>query len=130
MKPLNIEAYNLFHKGTLALAVMEANGIRIDLKYIQEQKQNLTKSIAELEKKLLNFSEIKEWEKIYRNKFNYNSSDQLRYMLFTILKYTSIKSTAKGKEATDKEVLSSFNLPFTNIILEIKKLTKARDTYL
>ena len=35
MIPQTQEAFNLLHEGTIALAQVEANGIRIDTKYLQ-----------------------------------------------------------------------------------------------
>ena len=39
------DAYELFHQGTLALAQVEANGMRIDLDYCKKQCEVLDKKI-------------------------------------------------------------------------------------
>ena len=43
MKPFSLHGYQLFHDGTLALADIEATGIRVDVDYLQEQDSRLAK---------------------------------------------------------------------------------------
>jgi len=42
MTPFSIEAYNLFHAGSLAFADIEQTGIKIDVPYLKKQYASLT----------------------------------------------------------------------------------------
>ena len=76
-------AYQLFHEGALALAEIEQNGIMIDVDYCKRQDRLLDRKVKQLEKKLDDYKEIKLWKKLYGDKFNLDSSDQLSDILFT-----------------------------------------------
>jgi len=55
----------------------------------------------------------------------------LSYILYKIMKIKPAKSTASGVQgATDEESLSELGIPGLDKILEVRKLTKVRDTYL
>ena len=51
INPKSVEAYMLFHNGTLALARAEQQGIRIDMEYAEKKKQHLTRKIEYLQEK-------------------------------------------------------------------------------
>ena len=51
-------------------------------------------------------------------------------MLFSIAKCESVKKTAKGAASTDEEALSKMNFWMCKEIINIRKLTKLRDTYI
>ncbi|MFH1397707.1 MAG: DNA polymerase I [Candidatus Omnitrophota bacterium] len=104
------------------LAVMELNGIRLDL-------AKLKKLSSELEKRL-----IKLIEDIYEMsgvQFNINSPKQLRQILFEKLKLPVVKKTKTGP-STDEEVLnklaSQHKLPAK--LLEYRQLMKLKNTYI
>jgi len=128
--PLTIDAYNLFHKGILAFARAERAGIRVDLDYVTRKSEELTNKIASLEEDLRDTKFYKKWNKMTEKEVNYNSSTQLSNFLYKELGIKIKKETASGKGATDKETLQKLNIPEIDIILEIRKLKKNRDTYL
>jgi len=130
LNPKTLQAYNLFHKGALALAKAERQGIRLDLDYCTKATQELSDEIIKIEKELDETDFIKEWRKIQGSKFNLYSSNQLGKYLYDTLKYKAIKKTATGKGSTDNEALTALNIPEIKKYLRIKKLKKVRDTYL
>lgn len=130
IKPISMNAYNLFHEGILALADIEATGIRVDVPYLKDQQEKISARILALEKELWRQPEVKEWKTYFKDKTNLNSSSQLSTVLYKILKLESTKSTIKGNVSVDDEVLQQIRLPFVKIILSIRKLAKVRDTYL
>ena len=73
---------------------------------------------------------FKQWKRHFKTKTNYDSTDQLGYVLFKILNYESTAKTEKGKYKTDEETLSKINDPIVKKYFKVKKLKKALATYL
>jgi len=130
INPKTKEAYNLFHKGILAFARAEQQGIRVDVEYAEKKKQRLTKKIERLENHLYQTKFYQHWSHHSKSKPNINSSTQLGYFLYKIKNLEPPKLTTTGKGSTDDETLKQLNISELNDILEIKKLQKIRDTYL
>ena len=42
IKPVNNQAYQLLHDGTIALSKVESNGIRVDLDYLEKQQKSVS----------------------------------------------------------------------------------------
>jgi DNA polymerase I-like protein with 3'-5' exonuclease and polymerase domains len=134
INPKTSQAYNLLHQGTLALARAERQGIRVDVEYIQKQKQYLTKKIEYLENKFKQSTFYKHWTHITKSP-NINSNPQLAHFLYDVKKikpvfFTDKSTDSNPKGSTDEEALKQLNIPELNQILEIRKLKKVRDTYL
>ena len=128
--PNTAAAYELFHEGILALARAEIQGMRIDLEYIEKTKQELTVRIQQAEKQLKETSFYKHWQRTSKREPNYNSDKQLAYFLYNVKKLTPTKTTASGQGSTDDDALKQLQLPELDLILDIRRLSKARDTYL
>lgn len=124
------EAYELLHKGTLALSRAEQAGIRIDLEYVERKKKQLTRKIGIIENRFRESTFFKHWEHTVKGKVNINSNAQLSNFLYKTKKIEPVKFTITGKGATDEEALLQLNIPELNDILEARKLKKVRDTYL
>lgn len=131
INPKTYEAIKLMQDGILALARAERAGIRIDMEYIERKKKSLTKKVARLETEFKESDFFKDWQRSVKGKtVNINSNPQLSKYLFDVLKLTSSTQTAKGNNSTDEKALAQLNIPELNILLEISKLKKIRDTYL
>lgn len=130
MIPYSKEAHQLFHKGALAFAEIEHNGMRIDTEYLKRTIKRTARKIKRLENQLSKSEIMKEWRKVYKEKTNINSSLQLGHILFEVMKFYTEDFTATGKHKTDEKTLGSIDHPFVKNYLEIKKLQKALSTYL
>ena len=71
--PSLMEAYDLFHKGTLALADMERNGFLIDKKYYLRKSKELANEQFERLENIKKDPLFRPWLKKYRSLFNLNS---------------------------------------------------------
>ena len=129
MNIITPEAYQLIHKGILALARAEQNGMRIDLEYCERTKHRLTKKIEIAERKFKDTKFYHHWAHIYKTP-NIYSSTQLSHFLYSVKKLTPASTTASGKGAVDEESLSLLNVPEVQMLVEIRKMKKLRDTYL
>jgi len=125
------DAYKLLHEGTLAMAELEANGIRVDMKYAKYIQKKITKQIKHLTEQIKNDEIYKVWKKKYSIKTNLQSRAQLADVLFNLMKYPS-EGIADGKTriSADAEALEGVKIPFVKRYVEIEKLKKANGTYI
>lgn len=130
LHPLTMEAHKLLHDGAIAFGQAERAGMRIDVEYCQRKKEFLTKKIKYLQAKLDDTKFIRHWKHYFGGKFNMYSNPQLSKFLYDVRKITPTRLTFTGKGSTDDQALMELNIPELNAILEIRKITKIRDTYL
>jgi len=134
-----LKGFNFFLESNLEIA--QYSGIRFDNALYEKYYKELTISINNLDTEIRNSKEVKLLEKeennfyigkilITKDNFNYDSSQQLGYLLFNICKLESIKKTKNKQASVDEEALSKFEKRLTDNILARKKLLKIRDTYL
>ena len=104
------------------LAQMEADGIKLDLKLLEELSHEIEKRLIKL------ISDIYEAS---GTQFNINSPKQLGSVLFEKLGLPVIKRTKTGF-STDEEVLNrlSDKHPLPALLLEYRQLTKLKNTYI
>jgi DNA polymerase I len=126
------EAYELMHDGCIALSEIEQNGMRIDVDYCINQQKHLTRKIDRMETLLHEDSIIKEWKAIYKEDFNFNSNAQLSDVLFVRMKIPHPLASENNPNPTsvNKETLAALDVPIVKNMLQMRKLKKARDTYM
>ncbi len=130
MKPITNRAYQLFHDGCVALAQVEANGIRIDTNYLKEAIDVVGLQISEISDNLKQYKIYRLWRKRYGSKTNLGSREQLGKILFDDMKYPCPSRTKTGRPQANESNLKSTGLGFVNLYLRCEKLKKARSTYL
>jgi len=131
--PYNKEGYQLLHDGVLALSDMQMNGIRIDVDYCKQVYKELGKKIKQKKRDVENHKEIKEWRKKYKSKFNLDSTDQIVDILFNEFGYKPLKYTdneENPRPAADREALEALGLSFTDDLIQYRKLSKIKSTYI
>ena len=124
------QAYQLLHEGTLALQKAEQQGFRIDLQYVDRMTKRLTLRIDRKEDEFKATKFYRHWLKSRGGKININSNKQLADFLYNTKGLTPAKYTEKGTPSTDDEALRALDIPELNILLDVVKLKKLRDTYL
>ena len=124
------ESYGLFHDGILALQSAEDVGIGIDVDYCLRTADELTDEVAEIKKQFEQTDLWEKWYGKYRSKSNLNSSTQLGDILYNVMGIEPYKETATGKGSTDQEALEQLDMDSLNLILEMRKIIKMRDTYI
>ena len=130
MKPVTDQAYKLFHDGAIALSQVEANGMRIDTDYLNRAIAHTTTKIDRLSEQMKQDKVFRLWKKQYGSRTNMGSRQQLGKILFDVMGYDCPSLTKTERYQTDEAVLNSLDLPFTNQLLKVEKLKKARSTYL
>ena len=124
------DAYKLLHDGTLALANVEHNGMRIDTKKLDKTIDNVNKEIEKRETKLKDTKVWKKWKDRYKDKANIDSRFQLGIVFFQDMGFETDARTETGRPKTDEETLSKVNHPFAKTYLGLQKLKKLASTYL
>lgn len=131
IKATTLDAYNLLHYGTLVMAEMEQNGIRIDTKYIINIQKKIQKRIDQLTDELKQDKIFKLWKKVYGEKTKIGSREQLANILFGKMKIPcETKTKSESRYAADEETLEDTGLPFAKKYLQCEKLKTARTRYL
>lgn len=120
----------LMHKGALALARAERQGIRIDLEYCENKKFHLTRKINKLTREVKDSDFFKKWKQVYGAKANIGSNQQLAEILYNVMKIPIDNRTVSKQGSTDENTLSNLGIPELKTIIQIRKLKKLRDTYL
>ena len=102
------------------LARMEHAGIGVDRVYLEGLGADLRERLADLERKI---------HELAGERFNVNSTDQLRTILFEKLGLPVVKKTTTGKPSTDASVLKKLDHPLVEALLEYREYEKLRSTY-
>lgn len=123
-------AYKLMHDGTLALSRTECNGMRVDRKILKKYRKELDELIATLRQGLDDTKLGKKWRHKYKDKFNYASDDQLRWMIYEVLDQPVTEKTDSGLSAVDKDVLAGIDNEFIRTYARMKGFLKVRDTFI
>ena len=104
------------------LTEMEEAGIQVDADLLNQQSQELARTIATLEA---------EAHTLAGQPFNLGSPKQLGEILFDRLGYKPVKKTAKGAASTDEDVLEQLarDYPLPKTLLQWRGLSKLKSTY-
>mgnify|MGYP006280856579 CR=1 FL=1 len=121
------QAYELLHKGTLALARAENAGIRVDMEYLNTKILHMDRQMSYYDRKFRESNFYKDWEEFQGKEPNTNSTVQLRKYLYDELGYTPPKETEKGFGSVDKDSLAELKIPELDLVLELRKLKKNQD---
>jgi DNA polymerase-1 len=103
------------------LARMEEAGVRVDLEFLRELAVTLTKECGELEARI---------HAAAGERFNVNSTPQLRHILYEKLGLTPVKKTKTGA-STDADSLQKMvgEHPIVEELLRYREVEKLRNTY-
>jgi DNA polymerase I-like protein with 3'-5' exonuclease and polymerase domains len=124
-------AYKLLRDGAVALARVEAAGIRVDKGYLDKAILKVQKSIDGMTKEMHSDKEVfPAWKKRYGRKLKLSSRTQLADVLFDVLGQKSKGETKSGRKRTDKEALELVELPFVRTFVRCEEYKKALSTYL
>ena len=123
-------AIDLFNQGTIALAQVQHNGIRIDSEYLDKTIRKTKRKIQHLESTLEEDEVMDKWRERFRRKTSIGSNDQLGVVMYDILGFECHSFTPTGKYKTDESALAGIDHPFVKKFLRIKKLNNMLATYL
>lgn len=139
-KPASIDAYRLLHEGTLALAEVEANGMRVDVDYLKRTIERTDRKIERKTEKIKRSGVYKLWKRRFKDKTKIGSRDQLAAIVYTKEKdgglgYEPQAWTSGGKSGVmrpkaDVAALEIIDDDGVQLFLEVESLKKTRSTFL
>jgi len=136
-KSSNQESYQLIHDGSIALSKVEAAGIRIDVKYLDDVTDKIKRSISDIESNMRKGSIWKQWtkkygpnEKLARPKLGKLLFEDLGYKVHEYTEKTKELKGSSRKAKMDKTALERIKHPFVKSFLEVEGLKKVLSTYL
>lgn len=123
-------AYTLFHEGTHAMTKMTATGICIDARRVDRTIKKINRRSEKVHAQIKKSKEGKCWQKLYGNKINYLSDDQLAAVLYDELGHECTHRTEGGKQRVNGEALKKIATKFSLRMLRLRMYDKLIGTYL
>lgn len=124
------EAFKLMMKGSQAFTEIEANGMRIDVDYLDRMIKQTGKKIKEMEYNLRKDEVYKTWRKRYGEKSDLASPKQLGQVIYKELGIECKSFTKMGNPRTDAASLDEIDFPFVKKWKNWESLKKLRSTNL
>ena len=117
--------FNIVTPMGITLGDVELNGIKIDIEFIKKLQKVYYSNLNKVLEELNNFPDMPEGT-------NFNSSKELRELLFNRWNLPIIKSTPGGEPSTDESVLIELSErhKFPKLLITHRKLTKFISTYI
>jgi hypothetical protein len=133
LAPNTPDALRLWHDGAEELAVVQHNGIRLDLKYLENMKAELLQRQAAILSELKATDVWRVWRKRFGQAALITSDQQLSDVLFGELKLeppSGSRRNKSGKLAVSEEILAKVRHPFVEKLGELRKVHKILSTYI
>jgi DNA polymerase-1 len=127
---INRRAYDLFHKGSIALARIEHNGIAVDKDYLNSAIPEVDAKIRTKEALLRDSKVYKVWRDRFGTDSTLGSTQQLGEVFFKKLGYKPLYKTTTGQYEATERAFAHVDDPFLKDYFAWKKLNKAKSTYL
>jgi DNA polymerase I len=132
---MNVQAfqrsgYQLLHEGVIALAEVEANGIRIDVDRLETVREELNERIVTMDRDIKQSEVWDDWKHRFGQSANLSSRDQLSEMVYEVLKFPVLDYTDRGAPSVDDEALQKMDHPFLADYREIETLRKLLKTFI
>jgi uracil-DNA glycosylase family 4 len=129
-----LDAYDLFHRGTFAMARLEMRGICVDEEYFETQSNEqdtgeIDRKIDDLLKVTKFGKEARDFEEKEHKELDIQNPRDLSILIYDIMGKPKIL-TDKGNPSVDEKALQRINIPFTQNLLRIRKLAKLKTTYM
>lgn len=130
VKPASAEAVQLFMEGFETFSHMEANGMRIDVPYLNSAIERTGKLAERLEREIKEDEVWKIWKKRFGSDAGLSKREQLGSIIFEDLGVECKKRTATGKPSTDQEAFEVLDFPFVKKWVSLQALEHLRSTNL
>lgn len=133
LHPATADALRLWHDGCEELAVVQHNGIRIDVDYLQAKRVELRADEAVRVGRLKESEVWRVWRKRFGQKALITSEQQLSDVLFSMMKIEPPDGTRRnknGKFAVSEEILDKIDHPFVRDLMTLRKIRKLCSTYI
>jgi len=130
IKATTQDARKLMLEGSKTLSRIEANGICIDTRYLEDAIDSTELKMQKLTTKMKKLEVYHKLEKYYGRRLKLGSRPQLAHILFDIMGYEAKELTKTDRVKTDEHALMQIREPYVKMFLKLEKLKKACNTYL
>lgn len=120
--------YRFFHRGTLLMSRLQDRGFAVDENYYSQIDKELETQIEEVNKAIKSSDEAKKFYMHTNRDIDIASSTDMKVLVYDILQ-TEKSYTSKNNLALDKVKLEKMDIPFIKDVLQLRKLEKAKTTY-
>jgi DNA polymerase-1 len=127
---LRQSGYQLLQDGVVALAAIEANGIRVDMTKMAATKEHLAAGIRRLRKEVESSALWKAWKRRFGEGANITSREQLATILYKVMGHPVTDYTDSGAPSADDEALQKIDDPAIGPLARMLKYEKALGTFL
>jgi len=130
------DANDLLLRGSIALARVEAAGIKIDVDYLERTRTEIAAQVKTLTAELRNDKIFSRWRKRYGEKTKIGSREQLGQVLFGDIGLpggvptAGSRGTKKERYQCDEEILAQVDLQFVRDWLKCEELKRTNATFL
>lgn len=134
IRPATRAAYQLLHEGSLALARVEATGMRIDVDRLNKVEADTNTKIRDVEEKIRKDKTYEVWRRRFGRKTNLESDQQLATVLYEELGHKCLYFTEptekhpNGQPSVASAALEHIDLPFIKQIQSLAKYKKLIST--
>lgn len=127
-------AYDLMHQGTLVLARMESNGVRVDEEYLASTLTSVEGTIKAHEEEMRADPLYRNWRKLHGERLNLGSREQLSELVFNPktrggLGYVAKSYTATGRAKADEDAFEGIKETIVKSFLAAEKLKHLKANY-
>jgi DNA polymerase-1 len=122
-------AYRFFLRGIQTMSTIQLNGINVNNEYYEKVGNELTERISKAKKYLTEGREARKFKEQFKRDIKITSNQDLGKLFFEVLGKNPVYTEA-GNYKTDSKTLESLNLPFVDKLSSMKRLEKAKGTYL
>ncbi len=130
MQATRREAYDLLHQGTLALAEIEANGMKVDMAYLDKAIVKTDAKVKAIEEELRNDEIYNTWRNLFGAKVNIHSPIQFRKVLNQMGHKPQVEYKGVVKDSVTAKALEQLDLPFARKWTRMRSLEHTKGTYL
>jgi DNA polymerase I-like protein with 3'-5' exonuclease and polymerase domains len=131
-KPATPDAYRLLHEGTIALAQVEANGMPIDMDYLEKAITDAEERVRSIRSELVETEIGKRWKRKFGHKMKWGAKQQLASIVFDDMGYERKEGliTEQGDDKNDQSAFENVDRDDVRLYFQMAKIEKAKTTYM
>lgn len=123
-------AFKFMMRSVDTLSKMQVNGLHTSEDYYIKVQKEIEQELIPIIKEITTDPDVQSYQAEYNKEFLFTSVDHLKEFFFKHMGFEPPKTTEKGNEAVDVEVLGKLQHPIAAKIMKYRKLEKLKSTYI
>ncbi len=130
-REIPLDALTFFNNVNNMFAEIQINGIHVDMSFYAKEKKSIEEKIINKFQLLFESQEVISYiNKTGNTNFSFTSNDDVRDFFYNHLRLNTDKETTNGQKSVEAEALLKTDHWIAKELIEIRKLTKIKDTYI